>query len=177
VKKMVAVVIGFIFATHVSAQCNIAAIEKQQQQLSRKVEILHGNILSFWSVAYPKGSPFPTRDGAAERRAAWNSEYRRKEGVATLNNGLGCLVFVNPSGSDDTPSLCGPVELQARLAMEALREDWENTGMADKNSMLGSIHDSIPMLWAEEKTLYCVMRPETQYIGLSDNLQNCTPKT
>jgi len=77
------------------------------------------------------------------------------------------------------PSLCAPVDLQARLAMEALQEDWENSEQvpAGKIALLHAVRDSIPMLWAEEKTLYCVLQPNSMYVGLGGTSESCTLKT
>ncbi len=140
---------------HARAQTpgNGAAIEKQQRELSRQVMILRSNFLTFWTEAYPNGAPFSTRDGRAAREATWTPKYKIEKNVVSFNDGLGCIVFMKPN-SPSIPSLCAPVDVQARLAMEALREDWENSQSVptDKNPMLTAIQNSIPALWSQEKT-------------------------
>lgn len=98
-------------------------------------------------------------------------------GVVAVNDGLGCIHFLKADGTQ-IPNLCAPIDIRAQLAMEALREDWENgRGVPEgKSDTLAAFRESIPSLWAEEKTLYCILRPEAQYIDLDDSLQNCTPK-
>ena len=172
-------------AAYVSAQtpCNNDSIEKQQRQLSRQVEILHGNFVAFWNVVYPKGAPFSTRNGRAAREAAWTPKYKIEKDIISLNNGLGCIIFMKQN-SPDVPSLCAPADVQARLAMEALREDFDN-GLnvpadnsplsTEETRLLIGARNAIPVLWSEEKTLYCVLRPDAKYINLSDSLESCTP--
>jgi hypothetical protein len=62
--------------------------------------------------------------------------------------------------------------------MEVLREDWENGRSVPKgkSGALEAFRDAIPPLWGQEKTLYCVLRPEAQYIDLDDSLRRCTPE-
>ena len=126
-------------------------------------------------MAYPNGAPFQKKDNERARMAAWSPKYEHKN-VAAVNDGLGCIMFITKDGSD-IPSLCAPVDVQANLAMEA-REDWENGRRVPdgKNEMLSSIVNSIPSLWAEENTLYCLLRPKEKYIDLNDTLQSCTPE-
>jgi hypothetical protein len=169
-------IVILILADSTLSQCNMIAIEKQQHEIAKHVSILHGNFLTFWLDTYPKGAPFPQRDGSAERRAAWSPAYKKPaDGVVVMNDGLGCVTFIVPNGGKEIPDLCAPVDKQAQLAMEALREDWENSRQTDKATFLYSIRESIPMIWVEEKTLYCVVDPEASYIDLSDKLQSCTP--
>jgi hypothetical protein len=183
-RKLVATIIGSVLAGSVFSQTsgNPAAIEKQQRELSHRVTVLRSNFLTFWMGTYPHGAPFATRDKEAERTAAWAPKYKIEKGVVPVNTGLGCITFIVPNGTPHIPDLCAPVDVQARLAMEALREDWENgrnvpEGKNDNDfrDAIRAIRDTIPALWAEEKTLYCVLRPDSQYIGLNDTLQSCAP--
>lgn len=152
------------------------SIEKQQHKLSSQVTILHGNFTTFWLDTYPKGAPFVTRNNDRERQEAWRPKFNPPKDVAYLNDGLGCMIFITKGNAPRIPDLCAPVDVQARLAMEVLREDWENGRNAvGQSKMLDMMRDSIPMMFAEEKTMYCVLRPEAQYIDLSDKLENCTP--
>jgi hypothetical protein len=185
VKRLTSVIMVLGLADYVFGQtpCNTAAIEKQQRQLSRQVGILHLNFLTFWNQAYPKGAPFSTRNGASARDAAWTPKYKIEKDVISVNDGLGCIVFMKPN-SPSIPSLCAPVDVQAQLAMEVLREDFDNgrnvpAGNSPFNTeethLLSAARNAIPVLWAEEKTLYCVLRPDAQYINLDDALEGCTP--
>lgn len=182
--KFTSVALVLIFASSVFGQtCSISAIEKQQRQFARQVEILRLNFLTFWNQAYPNGAPFSTRDRKAEREAAWTPKYKIEKGVISFNDGLGCVVFMKPN-SPSIPSLCAPVDVQAQLAMEALREDFDN-GLnvpadnspfsTEETRLLTAARNAIPVLWAEEKTLYCILKPDASYIDLNDTLQDCTP--
>src|SRR6266700_2583896 len=127
------------------------SIKKQQRQLSFEVTILENNFNVFMNEAYPKGTPFVQRYGSAEREAAWMPNYKAPKDVVYLNDGLGCITFITKSNVP--PSLCGPVDLQAKLAMEALRENWENSKNAvGKDALLDAARNTIPILFAEEKT-------------------------
>lgn len=156
---------------------NTEALEKQQQELSKKVTILRLNFSTFWNTTYPEGAPFATQSHEAERNAA-APKYSKREGVKTFNDGLGCLHFITADGTQ-IPNLCAPIDVRAQLAMEALRREDRENGRSvpkDKGDLIAAVRDSILSLWAEEKTLYCVLRPEAQYIDLNDSLQSCTPK-
>jgi hypothetical protein len=155
---------------------NTAAIAEQQTELSQHVLILRTNFATFWMMVYPEGAPFATKNHKAERDAA-APQYQKLDGVVAVNDGLGCVLFIRNDGSN-IPNVCAPVDVRAKLAMEALREDWENGRSVprDKNEMFNVTRDSIPSLWAQEKTLYCILRPEAQYIDLDDSLRSCTPK-
>jgi hypothetical protein len=73
--------------------------------------------------------------------------------------------------------------------MEALRDDWVNitnttnirvgkySSVDNMRSYMNDMREPISSLWAEEKTLYCMMRPEAKYIDLySDTMKSCTPE-
>lgn len=177
-RKLIPVLIALTLACSTFGQtCDMAAIETRQRILSQQVVILHLNFLTFWSAAYPDGAPFQTRDNTKEREAAWNPQLKTPKGVPYINNGLGCLLFINKSDAPPIPSICAPVDVQAQLAMETLREAWSNSlNVPQEKQSLKAIADSIPMLWAEERTLFCIVRPNGEYIGLSDSLERCTPK-
>jgi hypothetical protein len=161
---------------HCQTTVNTAALKAQQQELSGRVMVARMNFSTFWKSAFPNGAPFQMKNNERARMAAWSPKYERKD-VAAINNGLGCIMFITKDGSD-IPNLCAPVDVQANLAMEALREDWENGRRVPdgKNEILTGFVNSIPSLWAEEKTLFCLLRPEAKYIDLSDTIQNCTPE-
>jgi len=149
-------------------------IEKQQANLSEQVSVLRGNFAAWWNVIYPDGAPFTIRDNSRSREAAWAPKFEAPKDVAYLNDGLGCVVFLKQG----VPDICAPPDVRAKLAMEALREDWENSidVPTGKNQIFDAIRNAIPMLWSEEKTIYCVLQPEAQYIDLSDSLKACVPK-
>jgi hypothetical protein len=177
-RKVVSAIIVLALACRAFGQtCEMAAIETRQRILSREVTILHSNFLTFWNLAYPNGAPFQTRDKAKEREASWNPQFKGQKDVPYINDGLGCVIFINKAGAPPIPSVCAPVEVQAQLAMETLREAWSNSlNVPEEKQALKAISDSIPMLWAEERTLFCIVRPNGEYIGLSDSLERCTPK-
>ena len=153
-----------------------ASIEKQQRRLSNQVTILLNNFGTWWLEAYPKGAPFVTRDNADDRRAAWRPKFDPPKDAAYLNDGLGCVTFITKNNAPTIPDICAPADVQARLAMEALREDWDKSRNAvGQNKMLDMMRDGIPIAFYEEKTMYCVLRPEAQYIDLTDKLESCTP--
>lgn len=167
--------LAFDLAAHQT--CDFDSIAKQQSQIAQKVVILRLNFTTFWSLAFPNGTNFPSRNNEADRIAAWNPKLTdAQKSAVSLNDGLGCVVFLVKQGLPQLPKLCAPPDVQARLAMEALREDWENGKAAPKGSLLEGITHDIPMTWAEEKTIYCILRPEADYIDLSDKLQSCTRK-
>jgi hypothetical protein len=176
--KLIPSIIALAIACSAFGQtCEMAAIETQQRILSRQVMILHGNFLTFWNLAYPNGAPFQTRDKTKEREEAWNPQFKAPKDVPYLNNGLGCVIFLTKANTPSLPSICAPLDIQAQLAMESLREDWSNSlNVADENHSLKSIANSIPMLWGEERMVFCIARPNGEYIGLSDSLERCTPK-
>lgn len=176
--RLVSAIIGLTLAYSTFAQtCEMSAIETRQRILSKEVAILHGNFLTFWNLAYPNGAPFQTRDRTREREAAWNPQFKAPKDVPYLNDGLGCVVFITKADTPSIPKICAPPDLQAQLAMESLREDWANSlNVPEEKRLLKAIANSIPMLWAEEKTLFCIVRPSAEYIGLSDSLERCTPK-
>ena len=60
--------------------------------------------------------------------------------------------------------------------METIREEWENLQNVprDKNVVLDGLRESIPILWVEEKTLFCTLQPNSSYIGLGDSLERCS---
>jgi hypothetical protein len=176
-KTSLVLALSVYLAGNISAQTvDPKAIEKQQAEIARRVQILHYNFQTFWMVAFPSGATM-AHDNRADREAAWNPKLDENQKNATrVNDGLGCISFLTKNGQTAIPPLCAPVDVQARLAMEALREDWENGRIAPKGSMLETMRDSIPSLWAEEKTIYCMLQPNAQYIGLTNKLQSCTPK-
>lgn len=180
-KALLAVIAGLVFGGRGFCQTlDKAAIQKQQRELSNQVLTVRTNFLTSWMVAYPNG-PLPSRDKEAERKEAWNPKLDVPKGVVPVNTDLGCITFIVPNGQPPIPDNCAPLDVQARLGMEALREDWENgrsvpEGKGDSFEILRVLRNGIPELWGEEKTLYCVLRPEAQYIDLSDTLQDCTRK-
>jgi hypothetical protein len=173
------IALGLIFvATNGAAQvpCSLQTIEKQQAKIALEVSILLTNFETSWNMTFPSGAP-KHRDGHLERIAAWNPRLNgRQEEAFHMNDGLGCIVFITKEAKDSIPNLCAPADVQASLAMEALREAWENSLNVPNKTALSAIRDGIPMIWAEEKTLYCILRPDAQYIGLSDKLELCAPK-
>jgi hypothetical protein len=176
VAAFVLILAGSIFAQTLDK----AAIQNQQRDISTHILTLRTNFLTFWMVAYPNG-PLPSRDKEAERKEAWNPKLDIPKGVVPVNTNLGCITFIVPNGLPPIPDNCAPLDVQARLGMEALREDWENgrnvpEGQGDLFATLRVLRNGIPELWGEEKTLYCVLRPEAQYIDLDDTIKDCTRK-
>jgi hypothetical protein len=151
-----------------SAASDQSSIEKAQHELSQRVAILWFNINHEMLFTYPNGIPFPQRNTEHERQEAWRPKYDPK-GVVSFNDGLGCVHIV------DVNNICAPADLQARLAMELLREEWDNTKNVPegKSLLIPAYRNAIVSLWSEEKTLYCVLRPEAQYIELNDTLKDC----
>ena len=150
------------------------AIEKQQAEIAQRVSTLLTNFETSWNMTYPNGAP-KRRDRHLERIAAWNPKLNdRQEEAIHMNDGLGCIVFITKEAKDRIPNLCASADIQASLAMEALREAWENSLTVPDKTALSAIRGGIPMIWAEEKTLYCILRPDAQYIGLGDKLESCT---
>ena len=58
---------------------NNEALEKQQQELSKRVTILRSNFATFWYTAYPDGAPFFMQNHQAERDAMSSPGPRAKE--------------------------------------------------------------------------------------------------
>lgn len=167
----VLLLLGIVGAVCAQSACDSKSLEKQQANIARRVEILRINFNTFWTEAFPNGMKKP-RDREEEREQAWRPKLDDNQNKAvSVNNGLGCIIFIKPS----IPALCAPIDVQANLAMEALRDDWENGKIAPKGSLLEAMRESIPSIWAEEKTMCCVLKPDAQYIDLSDKLQKCTP--
>jgi hypothetical protein len=164
--------LSLVLGISAQAPCNFKAVEKQQAVLSQQVLVLRTNFLTFWNMAFPNGHA-RLHDNEAERTSAWNPKLDEEQRNAPkMNDGLGCIVFYKPN----LPSLCAPPDVRAQLAMEALREDWENGKVAPKDSLLETIRPTIALTWAEEQTMFCILRPEADYISLGDQLQSCTPK-
>jgi len=112
-------------------------------------------------------------DNGAERAAGWNPKLdESQKNAVRVNDGLGCIVFLKPN----LPSVCASPDVRAQLAMETLREDWENSKLAPKDSVLEAMRPTIALTWTQEQTMYCILRPEADYISLGDELQTCTPK-
>jgi hypothetical protein len=159
-----------------------SAIERQQRRLSDEVTTLCSNWLATWIDVYPHGAPFVTRDKDSERQATWSPKLDIPKGLVPVNTGLGCITFIVPNDQPGIPDNCAPVDVQARLAMETLREYWENgrnvpEGKDNEFAILHAFRNHMPELWSEEKALYCVLRPDAQYIDLyGDALRDCTPK-
>ena len=179
-RKTISAIWTLILAGGVLAQtpCNLDAIEKQQRALARQVTVFQTNFLTSWNSTYPQGTPFETRDRGKERVAAWQPKFDPSKDFFAINDGLGCVVFIKTRPNvTPIPDICASADVRAQMAMETLREDWDNSRNvpAGKSAIL-SMRDSVLMLWAEQKTLYCVLRPDAQYIGLNDTLESCTSK-
>jgi hypothetical protein len=179
-RRLVLLVACGLLATTSFSQSVNETPQSKQHDLSLQVTILHLNFLTWWLESYPHGAPFATRDKEADRIAAWSPKVDTPPGVVALNTGLGCVKFIVPNGQPQMPDVCGPVDLQASLAMDALREDWENSRSVPNTKdypmgMLNALRDNIPPIWTQERTLYCGVKPSAQYIDLNDTLQNCTP--
>jgi hypothetical protein len=158
-------------------------IERQQDELSLHFAILHSNVLTGLLEALSntdhKGlPPFPQRDNEREREDAWSPVFEHPKDIAYLNDGLGCIRFLIPANHTQRPNICAPVDVRARLTMEALREDWDNVRSVPKGRSeyldLLNLSDGIQALWQDEKTTYCRLRPEAQYIELKGSLASCT---
>ena len=179
-RRPASAIIGFILAGNLCAQtCHMDAIEKQQRELTKRVTSARSDFQSIWAGVYPNGAPFQTENDYSDRKAAWAPKYKIEKGVIAFNTGLGCIVFITPKDSPAIPDLCGPVDLQANLAMEALLEDWDNLQHAsshgqNQNAFPFGLRDEILTLWTEEKTLYCALQPNSMYIGLSGTSAICT---
>jgi hypothetical protein len=169
---------GLVLATTLAGQTlDKSAIQKQQRSLSDKIILLRTNWLTFWMDAYPNGAPFATRDKESERKGARSPKINLPKGAFAINSGLGCVSFIVPVDLPPIPENCAPVDVQAHLGMEALREDWENgrsvpEGNGEAFAILHVLRNQIPELWSQEKTLYCVLRPDAQYIDLNDSIQD-----
>jgi hypothetical protein len=140
--------------------CNLDAIEKQQRVLSRQVTVLQTNFSTSWNSMYPRGAPFETRDKSKERAVAWQPKFEPSKDFFALNDGIGCVVFVaTKPGATPMPDICASADVRAQMAMETLREDWDNSRniAPGESPALSAMRVSVAMLWAEEKALYCVL--------------------
>jgi hypothetical protein len=156
-----------------------SVIERKEKELQVDLSILEENIKTGLTMALlAPGASFPQRDTSKRRDQEWMPEFDYKKEALLLNSGSGHAI-VCPIGSKmtDCRDVFAPADVQARLSMEALREDLENVRNVPKdksNTILDGAENGIWTLWSEEETLYCVMHPEAQYIDLTDTLQSCT---
>ena len=105
-------------------QLRSQAIEKQQAKIAAEVSNFFTAFDTSWNITYPHGSS-TRRDRHLERIAAWNPKLDDRQTKAFhMNDGLGCIVFITQDVKDRIPNLCAPADIQASLAMEALREAW-----------------------------------------------------
>ena len=172
--------LGLVVTASAGAQTAGNGDPGRQRQLSKAIQALHANFLAFWNLAYPNGTPFEMLDNSQERRAAWIPKFNAPKDTIYFNDGLGCLVFISKGDAPAVPDLCGPVDLQAFLAMDALREDWQNSqnlsAERDGTGTVQLLREGINTLWSEEKAMFCGIRPSAQYMALSGAWEDCTPK-
>jgi hypothetical protein len=170
-KVMVILIVAW--ASTVNAQVPASSsTEKQQRALHDQATRVIQNMFTFIIEAYPGGIPYAQRDNVEKRRDAWSPRIDAKDTANAFNDGMGCVIVI--PGKD----VCAPPDLQARLTMETLREHWDNTKEipASKIPMMSAFRDSVANLFYQEKVMFCVLRPEANYIDLTDTLMACTPE-
>jgi len=163
-------------------------IDKQQSELYGQVGVVRFNVSQLFLWLSASGAPLTLHDTSEQRKLEWRPQFdQNTESIMLFDTGS---ASVCPKGSaKGCRDINAPADMQAHLSMEALRDDWVNitnttnirvgkySSVDNMRSYMNDMREPISSLWAEEKTLYCMMRPEAKYIDLySDTMKSCTPE-